>query len=156
MEDETLEDAAARLERTEPALVAEAVDRLRRGAEDDHRAGSPRGRATVRRLRTVLADRPDLGLAVARRLHLEHIAVDLLDGHTVDGVTGLGPDGTPLATGTGHRSKRRGAWMLAASVLVLLLETIVAGGVSSIVIYLWTVIGLGLFFAGGFLVIYRE
>jgi hypothetical protein len=156
MSNQPPEEAATRLERDDPNLVADAVDQLQRAAEDDHRAGSPRGRAMVRQLRGVLGDRPDLGLAVARQLDLEHIALDLLGGHSVDGVSGLGPDGTPLPTSRGHRSKRRGAWMLAASGLILLLEAIVAGGVGSILLYLWTAVGLALFFVGGFLVIYRE
>jgi hypothetical protein len=151
-----LDEAATQLERDDPGLVADAVEQLRTGAEDDHRAGSPRGRSMVRRLRGVLGERPDLGLAVARQLDLEHIALDLLDGHSVDGVSGLAPDGTPLPTSREHRSKRRGAWMLAASGLILLLEAIVAGGVGSILLYLWTAVGLALFFVGGFLVMYRQ
>jgi hypothetical protein len=109
----------------------------------------------VRRLRELLAERPDLGLAVARKLDLEHLALDLLAGGMVDGVSGLAPDGTPLPTSRRHRSKRRGAWLLAASAVVLLFEAIVAGGVGSILLYLWTAVGLALFFVGGWLVIYR-
>ncbi len=155
MSSQPLEEAATQLERDDPALVADAAERLRDGAEDDHRTGSPRGRAMVRRLRGLLADRPDLGLAVARQLGLEHIALDLLGGHSVDGVSGLALDGTLLPTSRDHRSKRRGAWILAASGLVLLVEAIVAGGVGSILLYVWTAVGLALFFVGGYLVIYR-
>jgi hypothetical protein len=109
----------------------------------------------VRRLRGLLVDRPDLGLAVARHLGLEHIALDLLEGRSIDGVSGLSHDGTPLLTGRGQRLKRHGAWMLAASGLILLLEAIVAGGVGSILLYAWTAVGLLLFFVGGYLVLYR-
>jgi hypothetical protein len=155
MSSQALEEAATQLERDDPSLVAGAAERLQRQAEEDHRAGSPRGRAMVRRLRGVLVDRPDLGLAVARRLELEHIALDLLEGRSVDGVPGLALDGTPLLTSGGQRLKRRGAWMLAASGLILLLEAIVAGDVGSILLYAWTAVGLVLFFVGGYLVIYR-
>ncbi len=156
MGSESLDEVSRQLEREDPGLVVDAVEQLRSGAEEDHRAGSPRGRAVVRRLRSMLGDQPELGLAVARQLGLEHIALDLLDGKPVDGLSGLAPDGTPLPTSRRHRSRRRGAWILAASGLILLLEAIVAGGISSILIYLWTVVGLGLFFVGGYLVIYRD
>jgi hypothetical protein len=155
MSGQALEEAATQLARDEPALVDGVAERLQREAEEDHRAGSPRGRAMVRRLRGVLVDRPDLGLAVARQLDLEHIALDLLEGRSIDGVSGLAPDGTPLLTSRGQRLKRRGAWMLAASALVLLLEAIVADGIGSILLYVWTAVGLALFFVGGYLVIYR-
>ncbi len=156
MNSHSLEDAATQLEQHEPSLVAGVVGGLRREAEDDHRAGAPRGRATVRRLRSVLVDRPDLGLAVARQLDLEHVALDLLDGRSVDGVSGLAPDGTPLPTSRGNRSTRRGAWMLAASGLVLLIEAIVAGDIGSVLLYIWTAVGLVTFFVGGFLITYRD
>jgi hypothetical protein len=45
--------------------------------------------------------------------------------------------------------------MLAASGLVLLIEAIVADGIGSILLYVWTAVGLALFFVGGYLVIYR-
>jgi hypothetical protein len=155
MPGESLAEVASRLERDEPDLVADAVERVRREAEADHQAGSPRGRSMIRRLRDVLIERPELGLAAARGLGLEHIAVELMDGHAVDGVPGLGLDGTPLPISLAHRSRRRGAWMLAASALVLLIEAVVAGDIGSILLYVWTAVGLGLFFVGGYLVIYR-
>ncbi len=155
MSSQALEQAATQLARDDPALVAGAIEWLQREAEEDHRAGSPRGRAMVRQLRAVLVGQPDLGLAVVRQLDLEHIALDLLEGRSVDGVSGLALDGTPLRASRGQRLKRGGAWMLAASGIVLLLEAIVASGVGSILLYAWTAVGLALFFVGGYLVIYR-
>ena len=153
---QSLEDAATQLAREDPALVTESVDRVRQGAERDHRAGSPRGRAMVRQLRDLLAGRPDLGLAVARQLDLEHLALDLLAGRTVDGVSGLAPDGTVLPISRRYRSRQRGAWLLVVSALILLLEAILADGVASFLLYLWTAVGLAIFFVGGYLVIDRD
>ena len=48
-------------------------------ADDDHAAGVPRGKAYVRRLQESLVEQPELGIAVARSLGLEHIAEDLLE-----------------------------------------------------------------------------
>jgi hypothetical protein len=55
-----------------------------------------------------------------------------------------------------HRARRRGAWLLATAGLVLLVEAIVAGGLASVFLYAWTAVGLGLFFAGGYLVMLRD
>ena len=95
--DETV-SSARRLERDQPELVLLAAEELRSGAEADRLAGTPRGRATVRRIQELAVERPDLGLAVARSLGLEHIAEELLEGRSVEGVPGIGPDGTALGS----------------------------------------------------------
>jgi hypothetical protein len=147
---------ATRLEQDDSELVAHAADQLRAGAAADLAGGVPRGRAYVRRLQALTIDRPALGIAVARALHLEHIVEDLLAGMTVEGVPGIGTDGTELAPTRRHRTRRRGALMLAASGLVLLAEAVAAGGVAAGLLYAWTAVGLGLFFVGGYLVMLRE
>jgi hypothetical protein len=149
-------DSAHRLETDDPALVTSAADHLRTGADEDHTRGAPRGKAYIRRLQELTVDHPELGIAVARRLGLEHIVEDLLGGISVEGVPGIGPDGRPLSPTSRHRTRRRGGWLLALSALVLLLEAIVAGGVGSILLYVWTAVGLGLFFVGGYLVMLKE
>ncbi len=55
-----------------------------------------------------------------------------------------------------HRTRRRGAGILVVSALVLLVEAIVADGLASILLYVWTAVGLGLFFVGGYLVMLKE
>lgn len=96
-----------------------------------------------------------LGVAVARQLGLEHITEDLLNGISIEGVSGIGPDGSVLPPTSRHRARRRGAWMLAASAVVLLIEAILADGLASILLYIWTAVGLGLFFIGGYLVMLK-
>lgn len=148
--------SAHRLEKDDPALVASAADDLRASADEDHSRGTPRGKAYIRRLQELTVDHPELGIAVATELGLEHIVEELLSGISVEGVPGIGPDGRPLAPTSRHRTRRRGGWLLALSALVLLLEAIVAGSVGSILLYVWTAVGLGLFFVGGYLVMLKE
>jgi hypothetical protein len=148
--------SAHRLERDDPERVTATADDLRASADDDHRRGTPRGKAYIRRLQGLSVDDPELGIAVAGQLGLEHIVEELLNGISVDGVPGIGPDGRPLSPSSRHRTRRRGEWLLALSALVLLLEAIVAGGVASVLLYVWTAVGLGLFFLGGYLVMLKE
>ncbi len=148
--------SAQRLEKDDPGRVTRAVCDLRACADEDHRRGAPRGKAYIRRLQELTVDHPELGIAVSRELGLEHIVEDLLSGMTVEGVPGIGSDGRPLSPTSRHRTRRRGGWLLALSALVLLLEAIVAGDVGSILLYVWTAVGLGLFFVGGYLVMLKE
>jgi hypothetical protein len=148
--------SAQKLERDEPVLVARAADDLRTASEEDHKRGAPRGRAYVRNLQELAVGCPALGIAVARELGLEHIVEDLLNGISVEGVPGIGSDGAPMSPTSRHRTRRRGAWLLATSALVLLVEAIVADDLVSMILYVWTAVGLGLFFVGGYLVILKE
>jgi hypothetical protein len=148
--------AATRLQDDDPDLVARTAEELRSGAEADLRGGVPRGRAYVRRLQELTVERPDLGIAVARALGLVHIVEDLLAGSTVEGVAGIGPDGTVLPPSRRQRTRRRGKLILAASAVILLVEAVAAGGVSSVLLYLWTAVGLALFFLGLYLIMLGE
>ena len=148
--------SAQKLEVDEPVFVARAADDLRAAAEEDHRRGAPRGKAYVRNLQELAVGRPALGIAVANRLGLEHIIEDLLNGISVEGIPGIGPDGVPMSPTSRHRARRLGAWTLALSALVLLVEAIIADGLASMVLYAWTAVGLGLFFVGGYLVMIKE
>ncbi len=150
-----MEAWARLLAHDEPELVLRAADQLRASAEDDHLGGTPRGKAYVLRLQKLIVERPALGVAVARSLGLEHIAQDLLEGRSVDGVPGIGPDGSVMVTGR-HRTRRRGKVLLAVSALVLLVEAVTADALPSALLYVWTAVGLGLFFVGGYLVMLRE
>ena len=153
---ETLWSSARRLESEDPGLVARSAVDLRTGADHDHAAGVPRGKAYVRRLQESLVDQPELGIAVSRSLGLEHIAEDLLHGMTVEGVAGIGSDGSPLPQTRRQRTRRRGKLMLALSAVALLIEAVVADGLPSILLYVWTALALGLFFFGGYLIMLRE
>ncbi len=156
MGDEESHTSAERLERDDPALVARTAAELRAAAEGDHRGGAPRGRAYVRRIQELTVERPDLGIAVARALGLEHIVEELLDGVSVDGVPGIGPDGMALPATRQHRTRRRGAVILGISAAVLLVEAVTADSVPSVVLYLWTAVGLVLFGIGGVFVLVRD
>jgi hypothetical protein len=145
--------AATNLALDDPERVATAVEQFRERAEEDHRAGAPRGRAYVRRLQALLIENPGLGIAVARAVSLEHIAQELLEGTPVEGVPGIGPDGVALTSTGRHRTRRKGAVILALSAVVLLIEAVTADALASILLYLWTAVGLGLFFVGGYLVL---
>jgi hypothetical protein len=145
--------AATNLALDDPDRVAAAVEQFRERAEEDHRAGTPRGRAYVRRLQALLVENPRLGIAVARAVSLEHIAQELLEGTPVEGVPGIGPDGVALTSTGRHRTRRKGALILALSAVVLLVEAVTADALASILLYLWTAVGLGLFFVGGYLVL---
>jgi hypothetical protein len=142
-----------RLEQEHPELVAARASALQAAADGDHLNGSPRGRAYIRRLQELAIEDSDLGMAVARSLHLEHVVEELLDGISVDGVPGIGPDGAELPPNRRHTARRRGAWILALSALLLLVEAVIADGIGSILLYIWTVVGLGAFFVGGYLVL---
>jgi hypothetical protein len=145
--------AATNLALDDPERVATATEQFRERAEEDHRAGTPRGRAYVRRLQALLIENPELGIAVARAVSLEHIAQELLEGTPVEGVPGIGPDGVALTSTGRHRTRRKGALILALSAVVLLIEAVTADALASILLYLWTAVGLGLFFVGGYLVL---
>jgi hypothetical protein len=153
---EALWASACRLESDDPGLVARAAVELRTAADHDHAAGVPRGKAYVRRLQELLVEQPELGIAVARSLGLEHIAEDLLSGLTLEGVAGIGPDGSALPQTPRQRTRRRGKLTLAISAVALLVEAVVADGLPSILLYVWTAFGLGLFFVGCYLVMLRE
>jgi len=153
---EALWASARQLESDDPGLVARTAAELRAGADHDHAAGVPRGKAYVRRLQESVVQRPELGIAAARSLGLEHIAEDLLLGMTVEGVAGIGPDGAALPQTRRQRTRRRGKLILALSALALLIEAVIADGLPSILLYVWTAFGLGLFFVGGYLVMLRE
>jgi hypothetical protein len=153
---ESLWASARQLESDDPGLVARTAVELRAGADQDHAAGVPRGKAYVRRLQESVVEYPELGIAAARSLGLEHIAEDLLHGMTVEGVAGIGPDGSALAQTPRQRTRRRGKLILAVSALALLVEAVIADGLPSILLYVWTAIGLGLFFVGGYLIMLRE
>ncbi len=148
--------SAQRLEMDDPERVTRVADEIRSAADQDHARGAPRGKAYIRRLQALSVDHPELGIAVARKLGLEHIVEDLLNGISVEGVPGIGPDGRPLSPSARHRTRRRGGWLLALSALVLLAEAVVAGSVASVWLYAWTAAGLGLFFVGGYLVMLKE
>jgi len=153
---EVIRAGAERLARSSPEVVSGAVDQLKELAEGDHRAGTPRGRAYIGRLQVLLIERPELGVAVARSLGLEHIADDLLEGTPVEGVPGIGPDGRALAPSPRHRTRRRGALVLGLAAVVLLIEAVTADALASGLLYAWTAVGLALFFVGGYLVLLRE
>jgi hypothetical protein len=144
--------AAEALEQADPELVALAADGLRAAAEADLGGRVPRSVAYVRRLQELTVERPELGIAVARALGLEHIVEDLLEGMAVEGVPGIGPDGTVLPPTRRHKARLCGKWILGISTLVLFVEAIIAYGLASAVIYVWTSVGLGLFFVGAYLV----
>lgn len=148
--------AADALEHDDPDLVARTADELRRGAEGDVHGRLTRSKAYVRRLQALAVERPELAIAVGRRLNLGHIVEELLDGRTVEGVAGISPEGTVLSRTPRHRLRTRGKWMLAVSGLVLLVEAVVADGIPSALLYGWTAIGLALFFVGGYFVMLRE
>ena len=112
--------------------------------------------AYVRRLQELTIEQPALGIAVARALGLEHIVEDLLDGMTVDGVRGIGPDGTALPPTRRAALRRYGRRIFVLSIVVLVVEASVVEGMASWVIYVWTALGLGLFFFGGYLMMIRE
>jgi hypothetical protein len=153
---EALWSSARQLESDDPGLVARAAAKLRADADHDHTGGVPRGKAYVRRLQESVVERPELGIAVARSLGLEHIAEDLLNGMTVEGVAGIGPDGSALPQTRRQRTRRRGKMILALSALALLVEAVIADGLPSILLYVWTAFALGLFFVGGYLIMLRE
>lgn len=153
--EETLR-AAQRLEEDQPDFVARSTEELRVAADGDHRGGVPRGRAYVRRIQELIIERPELGIAVARAMGLGHIAHELIEGVSVDGVPGIGPDGAALAPTRQHRTRRRGAVILAVAALVLLIEAVTADSVPSVVLYVWTAVGLVLFGVGGVFALVQE
>ena len=153
---QVLWSSARQLESEDPGLVARAAAELQAGSDHDHAAGVPRGKAYVRRLQESLVERPELGVAAARSLGLEHIAEDLLHGMTVEGVAGIGSDGSPLPQTRRQRTRRRGKLILALSAVALLIEAVIADGLPSILLYVWTALALGLFFFGGYLIMLRE
>jgi hypothetical protein len=144
--------AAEALERDDPELVARTAAELRAAAEGDLRRRVPRSKAYVRRLQALTVERPELGIAAAKALDLDHIVEDLLDGISVEGVPGIGPDGVVLSPTRRHTARLRGKWTLGISAVVLLLEAVLAYGIASWMIYLWTTVGLVLFFVGSYLV----
>jgi hypothetical protein len=149
-------DAADALELDEPDLVARTADELKAGAEGDVHGGLTRSRAYVRRLQSLALERPELAIAVGRVLNLDHIVEDLLDGKTVEGVTGVAPDGSALNRTARHRLRTRGKWMVAISAVLLLVEAVIADGIPSPLLYAWTVIALALFFVGGYCIMLKE
>ena len=143
-----LQTAATALERGNPAAVRRAADECRAGALRDHVGGVPRGKAIVRRLRDLTATDPALGVAVARALDLEHIVEDLLDGRSVDGVTGFGPDGGILPPSRSDRRRRRGTVLLVLGGVVLLVGATAADSLSLVWVIAWTLGSFALIFTG--------
>ncbi len=149
-------ESARELERDQSELVSRVAEGVRAGAEADRRAGTPRGRAYVRRIQELVVDDPQLGLAVAASLGLEHIAADLLEGTSVEGVPGIGPDGMALSSTPRDRTRRWGKVLLVAATVLLLVEAVTADALASMLLYAWTAVGLALFFVGVYLVMLRE
>jgi hypothetical protein len=148
--------SARELERDQPDLVVHAAEELRSAAETDRAAGTPRGRAYVRRIQELVVERPELGMAVATSLGLEHIAADLLQGTSVEGVPGIGPDGVALTSTPRGRTRRWGKTLLMASIVLLLVEAVTADALASVLLYGWTAVALALFFLGLYLIMLRE
>lgn len=148
--------SARELEREEPDLVLRTAEELRSGAETDRAAGTPRGRAYVRRIQELVVERPELGIAVATSLGLEHIAADLLEGTSVEGVPGIGPDGAALSSTPRDKTRRWGKTLVIASIVLLLVEAVTADALASVLLYVWTAVALALFFVGVYLVMLRE
>ncbi len=148
--------SARELAHRQPELVARTAEDLRAGAEADRVAGTPRGRAYVRRIQVLLIERPELGMAVATSLGLDHIAEDLLNGTAVEGVPGIGPDGVVLSSTPRDATRRWGKTILVVSTVLLLVEAVTADALASVLLYLWTAIGLGLFFVGIYLIMIRD
>jgi len=143
-----LKAAATALEQADPGAVRRAADECRDGAHRDHLDGTPRGKAIVKRLRDLASTDPALGIAVARSLSLEHIVDDLLDGRSVDGVTGLGPDGGILPPSRSDRRRRRGTVLLVLGGLVLLVGATAADSLSLVWVIVWTLGSFTLIFTG--------
>ena len=131
-----------------PDRVSDAAAACRADARQDHLDGTPRGRAMVRRLRDLTVEQPALGLAVARSLQLEHIVEDLLAGTSVDGVTGIGADGTVLPPSRSDLRRRRGVVLLLAGGVVLLAGATAADSLSLVLVVLWTAASFALIFGG--------
>ena len=108
----------------------------------------PRGKAYVLGLRDLTVGRPPLGVAVARSLGLEHIVEDLLEGASVDGVTGIGPDGEILAPSPSDRHQRRGTVLVLLGGIVLLVGATAADSLSLVWVIVWTIGSFALIFGG--------
>lgn len=145
---EALRAAATALEREDPDLVARAGAQCRADAQRDLVNGIPRGQATVLGLRDLTVERPPLGIAVGRALGLEHIVVDLLEGRSVDGVTGISADGAVLPPSRSDRRRRRGTVLLLVGGLVLLVGATTADSLSLFLVIAWTVSSFALIFVG--------
>jgi hypothetical protein len=145
---EELRAAATALDLEEPELVAAAKAECVAGAERDLRDGTPRGKAYVLRLRDLTVERPPLGMAVARSLGLEHIVEDLLEGTSVDGVTGISPDGEVLRSSPTDRRRRRGTVLVLLGGIVLLIGATAADSLSLLWVIVWTVGSFALIFGG--------
>jgi hypothetical protein len=145
---EAVRTAATELERDDPELVRRAVADCEQGAQLDHAGGVPRGKAYVQRLRDLTHEEPALGVAVARALSLEHIVEDLLDGKSVDGVTGLSPEGEVLPPSRSDRRRRRGTVLLVLGGVVLLVGATAADSLSLFWVIAWTVVSFALIFTG--------
>ena len=143
-----LEAAATALELEEPELVATAAAECVARAERELRDGMPRGKAYVLGLRDLTVGRPPLGVAVARSLGLEHIVEDLLEGASVDGVTGIGPDGEILAPSPSDRRRRRGTVLVLLGGIVLLVGATAADSLSLVWVIVWTIGSFALIFGG--------
>jgi hypothetical protein len=153
---EELKAAATALEHADPELVRRAAADCEAGAQRDHLDGVPRGKAYVRRLRDVTGERPELGIAVGRALGLEHIVEDLLDGRSVDGVTGLGPDGAVLPPSRSDRRRRRGVVLLLLGGVVVLAGATVADSLALPAVITWTAASFVLIFVGLRDLLHRE
>jgi hypothetical protein len=145
---EAFKSAATDLELEDPDLVADTSAECVAAAERDLLDGSPRGRAYVLRLRDLTVERPPLGIAVARTLGLEHIVEDLLEGTSVDGVTGISPGGEVLQPSRSDRRRRRGVVLVLVGGVVLLVGATAADSLSLFWVILWTVTSFILIFGG--------
>ena len=145
---EAFRAAAAELERADPDLVARVRVECEAGARQDLVDGIPRGRAVVLRLRGLTVERPSLGIAVARSLGLEHIVDDLLAGVSVDGVPGIGADGSILPPSRSDRRRRRGIVLLLIGGGVLLVGATAADSLSLPLVIARTATSFVLIFGG--------
>jgi hypothetical protein len=145
---EALMAAATALEHEDPELVVAARTECEAGAQRDLLSGVPRGAAYVLRLRDLAVERPPLGIAVARSLGLEHIMEDLLAGKSVDGVTGISPEGQVLPPSRSDRRRRRGAFFVLVGGVILLVGATTADSLSLTLVIIWTVSSFVFIFGG--------
>jgi hypothetical protein len=145
---DAIQAEATALQQEDPELVDRTATACRADAERDLANGIPRGKAYVLGLRDLAVERPPLAIAVGRSLGLEHLVVDLLEGRSVDGVTGISARGEVLPPSRSDRRRRRGAVLLLVGGLVLLVGATTADSLSLPLVIAWTVASFALIFGG--------